>query len=130
MYSLAMPKPTLNRSFQAGLLFVMAEQGMLPAQVCTDFDVCKRQLDEMLGTSQGGGGTPWGKAHPLLTDGRIWRVKNEKQYTEVCTTFFRQFKPHSELRSQPAITGIALIPVDMDQPFLPNDLGEQLQGEF
>ena len=128
IYSFAMPTPTLNRTFQAGLLFVMADNHMLPAQVCTDFDVCKRELDAMLGSSMLGGSTPWAKNYPLLDGGRIWRVKNEREYTKVFETYFRAFKPAEEVRQRMPVTGIALIPVDMDRPFLPNDLGELMSG--
>ena len=122
-----MPTPTLNRSFQSGLVFALTEHGMIPVQVGSDFDVTRKTLDEMLGGSVGAGSAPWIPMNPILTNGRVWQVRNERQFDRVFQTFFRHYKAPNEVRHKPAISGMALIPIDMDKPFLAGDFTEPQQ---
>jgi hypothetical protein len=55
-------------------------------------------------------------------DGKVWSITSQKQYDYVFSTFFRPFSDH--VQRKPDLNTLLLIPVHMDTPILPNDIGD------
>ncbi len=121
-----MNKPSLHKSFESGLLFAIfgGNDDKMLLQVCSDFDVTKRQLDAQFGRSQALMG-PFEDADINTERARTWSMTSEKMHEKAFANYFRQFKKPEEVVKKPTISKLVLMPCVLDQPFVPNDLGDR-----
>lgn len=115
-------------AFKAGTLYALCDAGALLLQVCSDFDVAQRTLDKSIL----GKGKRYSQFGPMpdaisgdLDAARIWNVESQKQYDYAFETFFAAYTPPNEVRNKPVINKLLLVPISLDRPILPNDLGDK-----
>lgn len=117
------PTASLYRAFEAGLLFMVGDEGQMLLQVCQDFDVTRKELDKN-----------YGRSLPLMqgfvSDNAVercreWPMRDEKMYNKAFEQFFRAFKPPAEVTNKPTIHKLVLMPYVLGTPIVPNDLGDR-----
>ncbi len=125
-----MPAAQIHKQFMAGALYAIVEEGMLLLQVSDDFDVFKKQVDELIGCkSHSCGESPFRPTNPVLgAHARIWTVSSSKVYDKIVSTYFQQYKKPEQIRNKLTINSLALMPIALNHPILPNDLGDVMRG--
>lgn len=115
--------------FKAGALYAASDKGAMLLQVFSDFDIADRTL---AATALGKGR----KTHPLInnlspalgaiSEAKVWSIESQQQYDYAFATFFRPFAEPSTVRNKPGLDKLVLIPIELDKPIIPNDIGDTL----
>lgn len=117
---------SLHKAFEAGLLYMQTPSNdRMLLQVCSDFDVAKRELDALFGKSTKLMGVFEEAPDNAFERARSWALTTEKQMDAAFRKYFRPFKDPDQVLHKPVISRLVLMPYFLDQPFVPNDLGDR-----